>query len=100
MDQILKYVEEQGISLYDYVLENEDDSFVEFLYKILDAMFQSVESGLKKEGTIQGKLKLKRVAKSMFQQAQNTRREVTVRDCLFQVMPMLLQKKMLMVDKL
>lgn len=75
MDQILKYVEEQGISLYDYVLENEDDSFVEFLYKILDAMFQSVESGLKKEGTIQGKLKLKRVAKSMFQQAQNTRRE-------------------------
>ena len=31
MDQILKYVEEQGISLYDYVLENEDDSFVEFL---------------------------------------------------------------------
>ena len=49
MDQILKYVEEQGISLYDYVLENEDDSFVEFLYKILDAMFQNVESGLKKE---------------------------------------------------
>lgn len=75
MDQILNYVEEQGISLYDYVLENEDDSFVEFLYKILDAMFQSVENGLKKEGTIQGKLKLKRVAKSMFQQAQNTRRE-------------------------
>ena len=64
MDQILNYVEEQGISLYDYVLENEDDSFVE-----------SVENGLKKEGTIQGKLKLKRVAKSMFQQAQNTRRE-------------------------
>ena len=75
MDQILNYVEEQGISLYDYVLENEDDSFVEFLYKILDAMFQSVENGLKKEGTIQGKLKLKRVAKSMFQQAQNRRRE-------------------------
>ena len=30
---------------------------------------------MKKEGLIQGKLKLKRVAKSMFQQAQNTRRE-------------------------
>ena len=44
MDQILKYVEEQGISLYDYVLENEDDSFVEFLYKILDAMFQQAQN--------------------------------------------------------
>lgn len=75
MDDILKYVDETGISLYDYVLENEDDDFVIYLYKILEAMFESVENGLKTEGYIQGKLKLKRVAKSMFQQAQNTRRE-------------------------
>lgn len=75
MDEILKYVDEMGLSLYDYVLENEDDDFVVYLYKILDAMFESVENGLKTEGYIQGKLKLKRVAKSMFQQAQNTRRE-------------------------
>ena len=75
MSEILKYVEEQGISLYDYVLENEDEDFVEYLYKILNTMFSSVENGLRKEGTIQGRLKLKRVAKSMFQHAQNTRRE-------------------------
>lgn len=76
MKEILEYVDEQGISLYDYVLENEDEDIEKFLYEILDAMFQSVENGLKKQGTIQGRLKLKRVAKSMYQQAQNTRREV------------------------
>jgi L-serine dehydratase len=38
-------------------------------------MFDSVQNGLKKEGFIQGKLKLKRVAKSMYQQAMNTRKE-------------------------
>lgn len=75
MDEILNYVDEQGISLYDYVLENEDEDIEKFLYEIIEAMFLSVETGLKTEGTIQGKLKLKRVAKSMFQQAQNTRRE-------------------------
>ena len=75
MKEILQYVDEHGISLYDYVLENEGDDFDHFLSDILEAMFESVENGLKKEGVIQGRLKLKRVAKSMFQQAQNTRRE-------------------------
>ena len=75
MTEILQYVDEHGISLYDYVLQHEDEQFESFLYEILEAMFSSVESGLKKQGVIQGKLKLKRVAKSMYQQAQNTRRE-------------------------
>lgn len=75
MDGILKYVDKHGISLYDYVLDHEDDDIEMYLYTILEAMFASVENGLKAEGVIQGKLKLKRVAKSMFQQAQNTRRE-------------------------
>lgn len=75
MEEILKYVDENGMSLYDYVLENEDDEIEEFLYSILNAMFESIERGLRTEGVIQGKLKLKRVAKTMYQHAQNTRRE-------------------------
>ncbi len=75
MAEILDYVDKHGISLYEYVLENEGEDFDHFLSDILEAMFTSVENGLKKEGIIQGKLKIKRVAKSMFQQAQNTRRE-------------------------
>ncbi len=76
LKEILDYVDKHGISLYDYVLENEGQDFDHYLYKILDAMFLSVENGLSKSGVIQGKLKLQRVAKSMYQQAQNTRREV------------------------
>lgn len=75
MDEILTYVDKNGMSLYDYILENEDENFEQFLHNILNAMFLSVDMGLKKEGTIHGKLKLKRVAKSMYQHAQNTRRE-------------------------
>ena len=63
MTEILKYVDEHGISLYDYVLEHEDENIEEYLYSILDVMFQCVETGLKTEGTIHGKLQLKRVAK-------------------------------------
>lgn len=75
MSEILEYVDHHGISLYEYILENEGEDFDHYLSDILEAMFKSVENGLRKEGIIQGKLKLKRVAKSMYQQAQNTRRE-------------------------
>jgi len=75
MKEVLEYVDRKGISLYDYVLENEGEDIVVYLYDILNAMFESIENGLHKEGTIHGKLKLKRVAKSIYQQAQNTRRE-------------------------
>ncbi len=75
MNEILNYVHTNNISLYDYVIENEGEDFKDFLYEILEAMFLSVENGLKKEGIIQGRLQLQRVAKSMYQQAMNTRRE-------------------------
>ena len=75
IDKILDYVDKNGISLYDYVLAFEDDDIVDYLYRIVEAMFQSVKNGLSKEGVIQGTLKIKRVAKSMYQQAMNTRSE-------------------------
>ena len=73
MSEILEYVHENGLSLYEYILENEDENFEKYLYDVLEAMFRSVENGLRKEGTIHGRLQLKRVAKSMYQQAKNTR---------------------------
>ncbi len=42
---------------------------LDYFFEIVGAMFESVENGLIATGVIQGKLKLKRVAKSMFQQA-------------------------------
>lgn len=75
MHEIMEYIGVQGISLYEYVLQYEEEDFEEYLLHILDVMFQSVENGLSSEGVIPGRLKLKRVAKSMYQQAINTRRE-------------------------
>ena len=39
MKEILDYVDVHGISLYDYVLENEGEDFDHFLSDILEAMF-------------------------------------------------------------
>lgn len=74
LNEILDYCDKKGINLYDYTLEFEDDNFKAYLYEILDAMFKCVESGLSTPGVIPGRLQLKRVAKSIYQQAINTRR--------------------------
>lgn len=75
LKEIIRYIEDNGISFYDYVINFEDEDFKAYLFDILDAMFSCVQNGLRHEGVIPGKLKLKRVAKSMYQQAINTRRE-------------------------
>ncbi|MGN1183307.1 MAG: L-serine ammonia-lyase, iron-sulfur-dependent, subunit alpha [Faecalibacillus sp.] len=75
LKEIIRYIEDNGISFYDYVLSFEDDDFKSYLFEVLDAMFSCVQNGLRHEGIIPGRLKLKRVAKSMYQQAINTRRE-------------------------
>ncbi len=75
LKEIEKHIETEGISFYDYVMNYEDDNFKAYLFEVLDTMFACVQSGLSAEGTIPGKLQLKRVAKSMYQQALNTRRE-------------------------
>lgn len=74
LNEILDYCDKKGINLYNYTLEFEDDNFKAYLYEILDAMFKCVESGLSTTGVIPGRLQLKRVAKSIYQQAINTRR--------------------------
>lgn len=74
LTEILEYCDRQGINLYHYTLEYEDENFKAYLFEVLDAMFSCVESGLSTTGVIPGRLGLKRVAKAMFQQAINTRR--------------------------
>lgn len=71
LKEILETLDRNAYSFYDYVMEHENALFVDYLYKILDTMFDSVERGLKREGTIPGKLQLPRVAKQMYTQAIN-----------------------------
>ena len=71
LKEILETLDRNAYSFYDYVMEHENALFVDYLYEILDTMFDSVERGLKREGTIPGKLQLPRVAKQMYTQAIN-----------------------------
>lgn len=71
LKEILETLDRNAYSFYDYVMEHENALFVDYLYEILDTMFDSVERGLKWEGTIPGKLQLPRVAKQMYTQAIN-----------------------------
>ncbi len=71
LKEILETLDRNAYSFYDYVMEHENALFVDYLYEILDTMFDSVERGLKREGTIPGKLQLPRVAKQLYTQAIN-----------------------------
>lgn len=75
MTEIIQYIEDHNISFYDYILEFEDEEIEIYLYHVLEAMFQCVEDGLHTQGTIPGRLQLKRVAKMMHAQALNTKKE-------------------------
>lgn len=74
LNEVLDYCDKKGINLYEYTLEFEDDDFKAYLFEVLDAMFKCVETGLSVTGMIPGRLQLKRVAKSIYQQALNTHR--------------------------
>lgn len=66
LDEIKSYIKDKHIDLYQFVLENEDTSFLEYIEKIYDQMLKSIDSGLSKESYIQGKLKITRKAKSLY----------------------------------
>ncbi len=70
-NDIYKYISSMNMSLIDYVNENEGSDLDEYLSNVLDNMFKEVETNLKKEGTIPGPIGLKRVAKSIYENALN-----------------------------
>lgn len=75
MTEIIQYIESHHLSFYDYILEFEDEDIEEYLYKVLEVMFDCVERGLSTTGVIPGRLQMQRVAKMMHGQALNTKKE-------------------------
>lgn len=71
MEEILTFCEHNALSLYDYVKRYEEDDIEEYLMMILETMLACVDAGLKAEGVIQGRLKMKKVANDMYHQALN-----------------------------
>lgn len=100
LKEIIQYIEDNGISFYDYVLNYEDEHFKAYLFEVLDSMFTCVQNGLHHEGVIPGRLQLKRVAKVCINKQSIREEKVIEKDCLFQAMLMLFLRKMPVVIKL
>lgn len=59
----------ENLTFYDYAVKYEKEDITDFLKEMLTAMFECVERGIEKDGVLPGRLQLKRVAKSMYQNA-------------------------------
>lgn len=68
LKEILAFCELKQMTLWEYV--NMFDPLGDFIDKIMDQMLATVESGLKKDGVLPGRLQLPRVAKDLFCKAQ------------------------------
>ena len=64
MTDILKYCEDEKISLVEYV--KRFDNVRDYLKEVLSTMFSTIESGLNKRGALPGSLKLKRKANDFY----------------------------------
>lgn len=69
MTQIIKYLEEEGGTFWEYVYKIEDEAFPAYLKKVWETMKDAVGRGLEADGTLLGELKLRRKAPSYFVKA-------------------------------
>lgn len=67
MQDIKEYCKEKDKDLVDYVVETEGEDIIEFLREIWNTMYNSVKTGIEKEGIIPGKLQLPREAKMIYE---------------------------------
>ena len=72
MAEIVDYCNKNFISLYDYVAKFEDPSIQGYFENVLRVMDEAVERGLLAEGFLPGSLKVRRKAKSMYEEMINT----------------------------
>ena len=66
-EEIEKYCLDNNIGLHEYVYETEESDFKDFLKEVWSAMKNSINSGLKSEGSIPGKLQIQRRAKKIYE---------------------------------
>ena len=72
MTEIKDYCKENDMSFYDYVVAHEDKDIEEYFWNVLKVMDEAYERGLKAEGYLPGKLKVKRKAKDMYEAMEHT----------------------------
>lgn len=72
MSEIMKYCTSHDMSFYDYVVEHEGKGIYNYFKDVLKVMDEAYERGLKAEGYLPGKLRVKRKAKAMYEAMEDT----------------------------
>jgi len=71
MTEILKYIDEHGLTFWEYVAHHEGDDIWDFLLERWEVMQRTVERGLQNDGVIPGGLYLQRKAASYYVKARS-----------------------------
>jgi len=71
MGEILEYCTQNGIQLWEYVFEFEDENIRNHLEEVWEVMEASIKKGLDEEGVLPGVLKLPRKAQSFYVKGKN-----------------------------
>ena len=74
MTEIMNYCQNNNISFYDYVVKFEGKDIYNYFKDVLKVMDEAYERGLHTEGTLPGKLHVKRKAKAMYDAMEDTER--------------------------
>ena len=69
--EILPYIEEEGLTYWEYVERHEDSDIWDYLQGCWEVMQNTVEEGLRAEGVIEGPLKLRSKAHQYFVRASS-----------------------------
>ena len=65
-NEICNYCQKENLRIWEYVLENEDEQFAEYMTNVWDVMKTSIKNGLADSGTLPGGLEVQKKAKSLF----------------------------------
>lgn len=71
ISNILKYIEKEGLTFWEYVERHEEGDIWEYLMDMWQTMQQTIERGLGNEGVIEGGLHLRRKARQYFVRASS-----------------------------
>jgi L-serine dehydratase len=66
MNEIMKWCDDNGAQLWEYVVNCEGESILDYLAEVWSVMKKSVENGIEHEGVLPGPLKLARKAASYY----------------------------------
>lgn len=73
LNEILKYCQDNNLSLSDYVLKFEDKDIIDYLNKVYDTMEECRQRGINATGELPGSLHVKRKAKTMYLNMRDTK---------------------------